>query len=191
MLNKLELNDSLELEYESLLSHQPGSSPSIRRPPSLPAPLSSTEHWQRVLIEWKPIKLASSIPHSKAKVALSAVAGKASWPSKPAPDISANLPDSCMNLSIDSRNPICHKGLDRFPSLRASKSPGPGSLLLPPGEQPPCLLCSWSDLGEGSSEGAKGVTQRLPHIVRVKHCDVHLSGAWLTPALQLCLQEAP
>lgn len=87
-----------------------------------------------------------------------------------------------MNISTDPRNPICHMGLDRLPSIRASKSPGLGSLLFPPEERPPCLLCPWSDIGEGSSEGTKGVTQRPTHIVRAKHCDVHLHGA-CSPAL--------
>lgn len=74
------------------------------------------------------------------------------------------------------------RGLDRLPSIRASKSPGLGSLLFPPEERPLCLLCPWSDLGEGSSEGTKGVTQRPPHIARAKHCDVHLHAA-CSPAL--------
>lgn len=141
------------------LSHKPGSSPSTRKPPSLPAPLPSTERWLGRVAEWVLIELASSVPHSKARLALPS---QPKLVSKPAPEAGAEPPDSHMDVPPGPRNPTCHEGLDRLPSIRASEGPGPGSLLLSP-------WLTWEGPGEGENV-------RPPHVVRVAHVPSASSG---------------
>ena len=101
---------------------------------------------------------ARSVCHSKARLSLSS-----SWQSKPSPDVGAEPPSSGRNLSTDPSVsvPACHKGLDRFLSLRASKSLG--CFLCGLGEWLQCRLCSWSALGKEAQKEQKGSLKTSSH----------------------------
>lgn len=53
-------------------------------------------------------------------------------------------------------------------------------------EWPPCPLGSWFDQGSAAWKEKK-----VTGDVRFKHCDMHLRGAWLTPAVPALAHRKP
>lgn len=128
MFNKRELNGDLELEYESL---SPTNVELTRHEEATFTACPVAQH--RALAQDSGRMGANEAGQfSPSQQGQTGSALSAELVSKSAPDAGAELPDSCMGLPPGPRNPTCREGLDRLPSIRASESPGPGSLLLSP-----------------------------------------------------------